>query len=144
MAAKIKTQTEGFKEVVGRFVFQGITDEVTVCDCCGKTGLKSTVVFDVAGDLVHYGSTCAARNTGRKLTVWVSEKKAKDEERRKEIRAIIWNSDEQKAYNAKLAEGHKLKLTAVAGAFRNFVAKEADAFRDYENRVWAESGVSKY
>lgn len=137
-------QVEGFREVVGRFVFQGITDEVTVCDCCGKPNLKSTVVFDVAGEIVHYGSTCAARNTGRKLTVWVSEKKAADELKRKEIREIIWNSAEQKAYNAKLAEGHALKLTAVAGAFKNFVAKEADAFREYENRIWAESGVSKY
>ena len=113
MAPKMNTHTEGFKEVVGTFVFQGITDEVTVCDCCGKSGLKSTVVFDVAGEFVHYGSTCAARNTGRKLTVWVSEKKAKDEERRKEIRSIIDSSSEYAAYKAKLDEGHKLMRSAT-------------------------------
>lgn len=41
--------------------FLGINDEQTVCDCCGKTNLKKTVVMDVDGAVVRYGVNCAAR-----------------------------------------------------------------------------------
>jgi hypothetical protein len=45
----------------------GITDEVDTCSCCGKTNLKSTVVFETTqewqgegGDqFVFFGTTCA-------------------------------------------------------------------------------------
>src|ERR1700686_2378031 len=44
----------------------GITDAVTTCDCCGKSNLKQTVIMELtSGELVHYGSVCAARNTGK-------------------------------------------------------------------------------
>lgn len=46
----------------------GITDEFCVCDCCGKSNLKSTVAMERCdedgngtGDIIHYGSECAAR-----------------------------------------------------------------------------------
>ena len=43
-----------------------ITDEVTTCDCCGKAGLKRTVLMRLDDDsLVNFGTTCAARNTGK-------------------------------------------------------------------------------
>lgn len=39
----------------------GYTEEVTVCDCCGKSKLACTVVLETdAGEVVHYGRTCAA------------------------------------------------------------------------------------
>lgn len=39
----------------------GINDDVTTCECCGRTGLKKTVVLDIEGvGIVHYGSDCAA------------------------------------------------------------------------------------
>jgi hypothetical protein len=133
----------GHYEVTGRFVFLGTTDEVTVCDCCGKSNLKSTVAFDVAGEIVHYGSTCAARNTGRKLTIWVSEKKAADEEVRKAVRTAINQSPENKAFMAKQQEGFALKIRP-GKEFRDFLAAESEAFRALEARLWAESGVSKY
>lgn len=140
MAKKIEN---GHYEVTGTFVFLGITDEITVCDCCGKSNLKSTVVFDVAGDIVHYGSTCAARHTGRKLTIWVSEKKAKDEAIRAEVMKAIWESPEQKAHVAKAEEGRKMKI-APGKTFRDFLAVESAALEALEARLWAESGVSKY
>lgn len=48
----------------------GVTDEVSECSCCGKTGLKRTKVFKTneewqanGGDeFVFLGSTCASRN----------------------------------------------------------------------------------
>lgn len=39
----------------------GITDAITVCDCCGKSNLKKTVELETAaGEIVHYGCDCAA------------------------------------------------------------------------------------
>lgn len=44
-----------------RYIVRGISDK-TECDVCGKTNLKMTVVIeDEAGELLHYGSDCAAR-----------------------------------------------------------------------------------
>lgn len=46
---------------------RGITDEVTTCDCCGKKNLKSAVILsNEAGEIVYFGSECAAAaTTGR-------------------------------------------------------------------------------
>lgn len=140
MAKKIEN---GHYEIIGRFVFLGITDEVTACDCCGRSNLKSTVAFDVAGEIVHYGSTCAARHTGRKVTVWVSEKKAKEEDIRKQVRTAINNSPETKAYMARQNEGHALKVPP-GKTFRDFMAPASEALHALEVRLYAEAGVSKY
>ena len=42
--------------------YLGTTDDVTTCDCCGRTGLKSTVAIEMHDDAdpVYYGVTCAA------------------------------------------------------------------------------------
>jgi hypothetical protein len=50
------------------FKLLGITDEVTACDCCGKPNLARTVAMEKEdGEIVHYGTTCAARAlTGRR------------------------------------------------------------------------------
>jgi hypothetical protein len=43
-----------------------IDDSITTCECCGRTNLKATVLMQSdLGELVHYGRTCAARNTGK-------------------------------------------------------------------------------
>ena len=39
----------------------GISDEVTVCECCGRTNLKKTVVLSNGDGEVRYGTECAAR-----------------------------------------------------------------------------------
>jgi len=38
----------------------GINDDVTTCECCGRTDLKCTVVLDFDGEITHYGRQCAA------------------------------------------------------------------------------------
>lgn len=50
------------------FKLLGITDEITTCDCCGKSNLKFTVGFEnEVGEVVHYGRDCAgAALYGRK------------------------------------------------------------------------------
>lgn len=43
-----------------------IDDSVTTCDCCGRQNLKATVLMrSELDELVHFGRTCAARNTGK-------------------------------------------------------------------------------
>ena len=43
-----------------------IDDSVNTCECCGRTDLKATVLMQSElGELVHFGRTCAARNTGK-------------------------------------------------------------------------------
>lgn len=45
----------------------GWTDEVTVCDCCGKCDLSGTFACELeGGEEVNYGSVCVKRNTGIK------------------------------------------------------------------------------
>ena len=56
-----------------------ITDEIDTCDCCGRTDLKATVAMRLSdGGILHYGRTCAARNSGKtakqiKLEVFAEE-----------------------------------------------------------------------
>ena len=40
----------------------GITNDVTTCDCCGRSDLKKTVVLENSATyIVHYGVGCAAQ-----------------------------------------------------------------------------------
>jgi hypothetical protein len=58
-----------------KFRIVGTTDEVTSCDCCGKTELKSTVELweldadgnDLGDQPVYFGVTCAARAMRREV-----------------------------------------------------------------------------
>ena len=40
------------------------TDQVTQCECCGKSGLKGTFCVEIDGIEVYYGSTCAHKKHG--------------------------------------------------------------------------------
>lgn len=46
-----------------RYTYLGTSDEVTTCDCCGKSDLKRTVAImdDERGESLYFGTTCAAR-----------------------------------------------------------------------------------
>jgi hypothetical protein len=39
----------------------GINDDVTTCECCGRSNLKCTVVLSNGESEVHYGRDCAAK-----------------------------------------------------------------------------------
>ena len=43
------------------FRILGTNDEVTTCECCGRSGLKKTVVLTDGEREVRYGTECAAR-----------------------------------------------------------------------------------
>ncbi len=59
----VSRYSQGMETNNTMFRVLGTTDEVSTCDCCGRTGLKSTVALDVVetGDVVHFGVTCAAK-----------------------------------------------------------------------------------
>lgn len=57
--------------VTERFVCLGINEEIDTCDCCGKSGLKKTIIMAVrcveTGEtdvVAHYGCVCAAKHCG--------------------------------------------------------------------------------
>lgn len=53
---------------------KGTTDDITTCDCCGRTNLKKTVILamlDADGnqeDQTYYGTACAAKATAQTST----------------------------------------------------------------------------
>ncbi len=48
--------------------FKGVSGSVTTCECCGKPDLKKTVILDIDGQVIHYGTTCAGKAMGVKTT----------------------------------------------------------------------------
>lgn len=64
------------------FRILGINDDVTTCECCGKSNLKCTVVLTDGEGERYYGRDCAAKATapkfGRPLTAEKIERKARD------------------------------------------------------------------
>ena len=48
---------------------KGINDDVTTCECCGKTNLKCTVVLSNGDGEVHFGRDCAARAMAPKFGI---------------------------------------------------------------------------
>lgn len=94
--------------VDSKFKIFGFTDEVTNCDCCGKTGLKGTFAVEIfaTGEILHYGSVCVTRNTGI-----AHPKTAADEyraERTRAAQAILRQSPEYAAKTAKFAQRNAL------------------------------------
>lgn len=62
----------------------GTTDEVNVCDCCGRKDLKGTVALRPAdGSMdVFFGVVCAARATGRQAKEIKAAAKSADDHKR--------------------------------------------------------------
>jgi hypothetical protein len=51
-----------------------IVNDVSICDCCGKSNLLRTVAMERDdGEILHFGTVCATRHSGR------SEKDIKSE-----------------------------------------------------------------
>lgn len=71
----------------------GITDEVTSCDCCGRTDLKRTIVLERQEDgvIVYFGSQCGARAVGWKTKDFNRAAKDAQIERQKAIRRAYYD-----------------------------------------------------
>lgn len=93
----------------------GITDAVTTCDCCGKSGLVRTVCMELdGGALVHYGTTCASRNTGKPRAVIASEVRQAEAARLTAAREAWRQHPAFGAERARFAE--RDRLAAATGA----------------------------
>ena len=65
------------------YIFQGYTDSVTTCDCCGRSELKVTVALWAAedGEEIYMGTSCAARALGMTAKEVKHRSNAADRER---------------------------------------------------------------
>ena len=91
----------------------GITDSVSTCDCCGRSGLKRTVALESeTKGTVYYGTGCAAmavRGNKRPATV----------------RAIVGEA-EVSASRAKQLEEEKLYRITTEKGFANYRYQETN------------------
>ena len=80
------TATKTFKMI-------GITDEVTSCDCCGRTDLKRTVVLERTDDgvIVYFGTSCGARAIGWTTKEFTAAAKDAQIERQRAIDTAVRN-----------------------------------------------------
>lgn len=125
------------------FKILGTDDAVNTCDCCGKTNLKSTVIVEVDGDVLHYGAVCATRHT--KLTA-------------REIKAAIQSELDgrvmaaQKAYKATPEYAAERAIMARANTFKikpgvefmTYVRAEVSAAAAKAREIAAQYGVEVF
>ena len=108
----------------------GTDDSINSCDCCGKSGLKFTFTVEVGGEILHYGSTCVTKHTGKtaaKANQEIAERDAADKAAKE---AIFRRTPEAIAYSEKWEEANRAGL--IGRAFKDFCAVEqlaADAKR---------------
>ena len=126
----------------------GITDEVTACDCCGKADLKCTVAIELDdGQIVHYGRTCASRNTGKPAKQINSEVRAELARKVAAASAEFLTSPEYIAERARFAERDRFpwndarRLGMQAAEFVREARQAADAARA---AIAAKHGLTAY
>lgn len=118
----------------------GTDDSITNCDCCGKSGLKFTVIVELDnGEIAHYGQICARRNTGKTQLVINSEIKVHQETVLKAARAEFFASQEYLAERARFAVRPSSMLGRDAMAFVKDACAAADSVR---RTVAAKHGVT--
>ena len=96
--------TATINNLVYRFI--GTTDEVTGCDCCGRQGLKMTIVLQPTegGDMVFFGSQCGARALGWAVKDVTTTAKNADKERRNAVRAALQSHPLQAIIDREITE----------------------------------------
>ena len=122
----------------------GTDDTVTTCDCCGKKNLKKTVIVDIDGEVLHYGSVCATRWTG------LSSKEIKKAINERHTAAVSAAKAEfypvfhalMPALETKRIEARNLGLSG--SKFAEFCKVENGAIRTRQIEIAAAHGVSVY
>ena len=122
----------------------GITDAVNTCDCCGKTNLKCTVEIELDdGDIVHYGRTCAARNTGKPTKVLNSEIRAHQAAQVIAAQKAFAATAEYKANRARFALRNTMNIRPGLES-AEFVRETSDAADQAANLIAAQHGVEAW
>lgn len=127
----------------------GITDEVTTCDCCGKADLKCTVAIELDdGQIVHYGRTCASRNTGKPAKQINSEVRAELARKVAAASAEYKASPAYIAYRARLAERDQVAratgVRMVGTVAMEFVREAGNADDAARALIAAKHGLTTY
>lgn len=120
----------------------GTDDSINTCDCCGKTGLKFTVIIELdCGEVAHYGSTCASRNTGKTAPQINGEIKA---EHARKCAAALAELKASAEYAALLAKLHQRPRTMLGRAAADFIRVESDAEFAKRQQIAAKHGIRAY
>lgn len=95
-------------------------DSVNTCDCCGKSNLKFTFAVEVGGEVVHYGSTCVTKHTGRTYIQAKNEIATHEANRVMALERKYQATREAIALTARMLEAHKQSLAGKP--FKEFCA----------------------
>jgi hypothetical protein len=121
-----------------------ITDEIDTCDCCGRTDLKATVAMQLSdGGILHYGRTCAARNSGkdqRQIKQEIADNKqaridAAFDELRETPAMQAW-------YGKRIELYAKYKGRLSSAEWARMIAPEADAVEQVKQQIAQKHGIS--
>ena len=101
----------------------GTTDEITICDHCGRTELKGTVRMTAGESELFMGTSCAANMTGKPAREITREAKAGDRAAREGALAAKY-ADDRSEYAAQEAW---FKINGLERNFQNLKAYRAAA-----------------
>jgi hypothetical protein len=113
-------------------------DSVTTCDCCGRSGLKFTVLMSNGA---HYGSVCATKHAGKTFTELSAEMKASEAARIEAAKSEYRAHPAYAALLEKMAQRPRAMLGKLAA---DFVRAESDAELTARRDIAAKHGVRPY
>lgn len=117
----------------------GTTESITTCDCCGKSNLKLTVAVELDdGELVHYGTTCAKRNTGKTQKQINSEIVSEKARKLNAANAELISSAEYQAFRQKI---NSRPYGLIGMKAYEFIEAEDIALSVIRKRIAAERGL---
>lgn len=125
------------------FKILGTDDAVNTCDCCGKTNLKATVIVEVNGEILHYGSVCATRHTGKNKSQIAHEIEVARVNKQAAALAEFRATPEAIAEQAKIAEAHRLGIRP-GKEFRAFTLEATNAAFDRKHKIAFAHGLKAY
>lgn len=113
-------------------------DSVTTCDCCGRTGLKFTVLMTNGA---HYGSICATKHAGKSSKELAAEMKASEIAR---VEAAQSEYRAHPAYAALVAKMAQRPRTLLGKPAADFIRAESDAELAARRAIAAKHSVRTY
>lgn len=121
-----------------------ICDHINTCDCCGKTKLKCTVeMMDEMGEVYYYGTTCAARNSGKLPKDIKAEIEKNLADRIDAAKKEYHSSLELIACNAKIDEANKNKIS-VGKEFMEYCKNENEAESNKKREIAKKYNIAPY
>lgn len=79
----------------------GFTEDVTACDCCGKTDLKGTYCIEnlQTGEIMYFGCVCAAKRMQWSKKEFTTKYKTEEREQTTAAQQEYRRSEEMSNYN---------------------------------------------